>query len=348
MKKIILLFVALSLTGAGCLNVKTKSVDNGGVYVTNNAGAKWSAKSLLPTASGVASIDSANVEAITFDPQDPDTLYLGTSANGMLVSYDNAESWQLIKEPEMRSGTVKSIAVDPKDVCTVYVAKGANLMKTTDCLRSFDTQAFVETNGKAVDVVRTDWYNDQNVWLGTAAGDIVKSTDGGKSWSTLGRPKDALVDILVSNGDSRVVFAVTESKGIWRTTDGGAFWHVLTDELAAVGDLGKGRFMTQSKDGSIFYYVCEYGILRSVDQGASWSALTLLTKPKSTVIYSMAVSPFDANVLYYSTANTFYSSTDGGATWNTRELPSTRTATVMTVDPNDASLLLAGFATIEK
>ncbi len=348
MQKFILLFAALALTGVGCINVKTQTVDNGGVYITTSAGAKWTAKSLLPTAEGVASIDSANVSTVTFDPSDPDTLYLGTTGNGMLVSYDNAESWRQIKEPEVRSGAIKSIAVDTNDVCTVYVAKGSNVMKTTDCLRSFDTQAFVESAGSPVNVVRADWYNDQIVWLGTAAGDVVKSIDAGKTWSTLARGKDDIVDVLISNADSRVVYMVTERRSVWRTTDGGANWHVLDEELGALGDTGKGHFMTQSADGNVVYYICDYGILRSVDQGTTWEALTLLTKPGSAMVYSMAVSPADANVLYYGTSTTLYSSADGGTNWSTRELPSTRAVTAMVVDPNDPTTLIAGFATVKE
>lgn len=348
MKNFLLIGLFLPLAGFGCITVKTASIDSGGVYVTTSAGAKWTSKSLLPTAEGVASIDSANVNAITFDPQDPDVLYLGTASNGLLVSYDNAESWQRIKEPQMRSGSVSGVIVDAKDVCTVYVAKSTAIMKSTDCLRSFDPQTFVAPSGDSISTLRADWYNNQNIWLTTSAGDIVKSVDAGKTWSTVERTRSAVVDLLVSNADSRVIFALTTKGGMYRTNDSGAFWHVFKEEFDSFKELGNGYQLVQSKDGSILFLVCDYGILRSTDQGASWTALTLLTKPSSTHIYSMAVNPADANTLYYSTDTTFYSSTDGGVNWSTRQLPTSRAVTAMVVDPNDSSLLMAGFSTVQE
>lgn len=348
MQKLFFVVCAVVLLGVGCLNVKTKSTDNGGVFVTSDSGAKWTAKSILPLAEGVSSISVVDATEMQVDPSDDDAYYLGTRENGLLVSFDNAESWQRVKEPELRSGMVRSFAIDPADKCTIYVAKGANVMKSTDCLRTFDTQAFVETSGKLVNVVRVDWYNPSIVWLGTEAGDIVKSTDAGKTWSTVARAKNEVVDIQVDNSDSRIVLATTERKGMWRTTDGGANWSNMDEAFKVFRDIGYAYALSQSKSGSLSYLICDYGILRSADHGATWEALTLLTKPGSVRIYSIAINPEDPNNLYYGTATTLYSSVDGGANWSTRALPTSRAANALVVDPNDTGSLFLGAASVEK
>ena len=96
------------------------------------------------------------------------------------------------------------------------------------------------------------------------------------------------------------------------------------------------------------YYANKYGLLKSVDNGATWEGLTLVTKPRSVKIYSLAVNPDDGNNVFYGTATTFYASTDGGASWSTRELPSTRFATALAVDPNAVGTVFLGSSTIEE
>ncbi len=348
MKKILLVLCFVVLAGIGCVNVKTKTTDNGGAFVTDDAGAKWTAKSALPLAAGISSISGVDVTKMIVDPNDDDAIYLGTQENGLLVSYDNAESWQRIKADELRGGWINGVAVDPTNKCVVYVAKGANVMKSTDCNRTYDTQAFVETSGKTVNVVRVDWYNPSIVWLGTASGDVVKSVDTGKTWSTVARAKDDIVDIQVDNADSRIILAITARRGMWRTTDGGTTWSNMDEAFKSFRDIGVEYALSQTKDGSLIYLVSDYGILRSADHGATWEALTLLTKPGSVRIYAMAVNPVDANSIYYGTATTLYSTTDGGVNWATRQLPTSRATSVLVVDPNDTSVLYLGAATVEK
>lgn len=348
MKKIFLVLALIVLTGIGCVGVKTKTTDNGGVFVTSDAGAKWTAKSILPLAAGVSSISGVDVTKMIVDPSDEDAIYIGTQGNGLLVSYDNAESWQRLKEAELRSGWVSGVAVDPSNKCVVYVAKGASVMKTTDCNRTYNTQVFVETSGKTINVVRVDWYNPSIVWLGTAAGDVVKSVDAGKTWSTVARAKDDIVDIQVDNADSRIILAITERKGMWRTTDGGATWINMDEAFKSFRDIGDEHALSQTKDGSLIYLISDYGILRSADHGAAWEALTLLTKPGSVRIYAMAINPADGNSIYYGTATTLYSTTDGGVNWSTRQLPTSRATAALVVDPNDTTALYLGAATVEK
>ncbi len=348
MRKLFFVLPFIALIGAGCINVKPRTSDSGGVFKTADAGVKWEAASILPLPAGVSSIAGVDVANLLFDPSDPDTLYLGTTGNGLLVSYDNAASWLRIKEPQLREGVINAVAVDPSSKCTVYVAKGANVLKTTDCNRTYDTQAFVETNGKSVLVLEEDWYNTETVWLGTAAGDVIKSVDGGKNWSTMNRVRGAVADILIDNADSRIVLVLTQARGLWRSEDGGANWVQLDDELKNVGGGEDGFQLTQTKDGAIQFMINQRGINRSLDHGKTWEALTLLTKPNSVRIYSMAVNPSDANMLSYGTDTTLYTSTDGGTNWATRALPTTRAATALAVDPNDPAALFVGVATIEK
>ncbi len=347
MRKLLLILPLIALTGVGCINVRTETADAGGIFATADAGVKWSVRNALPLPQGVSSIGNINIIGITYDPNDAEALYLATADSGLLVSYDDGDAWLRVKEEQLRGGRINAVAVDPNNKCVVYVAKGSNIMKTSDCNRTYDTQAFVETNGTAVTVVRVDWYNPNIVWLATASGDIVKSVDFGKSWTTVTRARSGIIDLMIDNSDSRIVLAATDKRGFWRTADGGATWTQSDAALEGFTDANRGHGLAQAADGSVIYYTNDYGLLRSRDHGATWEAITLLTKPGSTYIHSLAVNPKDSNNIFYGTATTLYSSIDGGTTWATRELPTQRAATAMSIDPNETSVLLVGAATIE-
>ncbi len=343
------LFTLLLTTGAGCLSFKTNDVSSiGGMWLTKDAGVKWESKSILPTVDGLSSITASDITVIAFDPSDAEAMYIGTRENGLLYSYDNGETWMRVKDADLREGKIEDIAVDPKDKCTIYVSKGKNVFKSTDCSRTWDTEMFVEANAKTVRTITLDWYNSNVVWIGTDAGDIVRSSDGGSTWSTMERVKDEVADIMVDNSDSRIVMATTEGKGLWRSTDTGVTWVRLSEELEDFDGAEKGSKLVEDNSGTIMYFANDYGILKSVDHGASWQALVLVTKPRSVKVLSLAVNPNDGNAVSYGTATTFYTSTDGGTNWTTRELPTTRTASALSFDPNDATVLFMGSAELEK
>ena len=317
------------------------------MWLTDDAGANWESQNVLPLASGISSIETANVHELVHDPSDPDAFYAATGGSGMLYTYDNGASWQRPENSEVRSGFIQDISIDPSDLCTIYVAKSSRIMKTTDCHRNYDTETFVENNGKTVTALMVDWFNPSIVWAGTSAGDVIKSTDNGATWTTMTRLKDDVTDILVSNKDSRTVIVSTERKGIYRTLDGGDNWEELEERTEGFNDSDKGYFLTQSNDGSIFYYINEYGILKSTDDGFTWEAIELLSTPGDVHIWSMAVNPEDANIIYYGTDTTLYSTTDGGSNWGTRKLPSLRAAKALLIDADNVESLYTGFAAIE-
>lgn len=347
-QKNIFLLLLFPLLGLGCLNVKTSASSEGGVWQSTDAGETWTNTSSLPTADGLRSFSSANMTMVVFDAADDDALYAGTTDSGFVFSYDNGTSWQRPGETLTQSGHVYGLAVDPRDKCTIYAAIDARVMKSTDCNRTYDTETFVESAGKPIKAIELDWYSPDTVWAATSSGDVIKSGNGGDTWTTVTRVKDEVMKVMVDNTDSRIVLVVTEDKGLWRTTDGGATWSELADSMKDFKSSDKGYALAQNSDGSMMYYASKYGLMRSNDHGATWSALTLLTATGSAQIYSLAVDPNDGNVVYYGTNNTFYATTDGGSNWATNELPSDRAARAITLDPNDSSTIFLGVARVEE
>lgn len=338
-------------TGAGCLNFgrgSDNSSATGGLWVSTDAGRSWGAHNVLPTAEGVNSISVVDVYSLEQDPSDASVLYLGTLEHGLFVSYDGSASWQRFEEEATKSGAILGVEVDPRNVCTFYVLKKDRLLKTTTCGREFDTQAYVETRSDAIlKAMALDWYNPNVIWLGTSEGDVLKSSDGAKTWATNYRTKGDIVDIEVSNADSRVILVATSRRGLYRSADSGTTWVSFAEQLENFKN-GENVFdFAQTADGKTLLMSSEYGILKSTDNGSTWASVPLVTASGEVTVRAIDVAPENGDVMYYGTGSTFYRSTSGGSAWSTADLPSTRGASVIHVDAADATNIFLGVRTLE-
>jgi len=353
-KKLALLPVlgGLMLLGVGCISFSSDSTGSGtgadgGVFKSANKGDDWAQKVAVPTTgSRQESIAGVNVSTIAQDPQDQNALYLGTAENGFFFSYDGGDSWQ--RPNQLNTGRINSIAVHPKDKCTVYVTSTNRLMKTEDCSRTWNATYIDTRTDRLTTAVKIDFFNPEIVWVATDAGDVLKSTDAGRSWTNMQTFKSSVMKLEMVASDSRRVYAATKSSGLWRTDDGGENWLELSkayrDFKGAIEfyDLAVGV-----SDPSVVVMGSRYGLIRSRDYGATWEAIDLLTPPRSTIVYSVAIDPKDVNTLYYGTNTTFYRTPNGGLNWIPKELPTTRAATVLQVDNVNSNVLYLGVTKIK-
>lgn len=344
MKKILPLLFLFVLLGAGCSTGTPKSTKaDGGILKTADAGKVWVQSSIVPTAKGIGTLATANILTMEMDPQDASVLYVGTREDGFLYSDDGAQSWHQPRDKNLSTGLISSLKVDPKNVCTVYVAKGPRLYKSVDCMRTFQSDLYLESRPNVtVTKIAVDWFNPQTVWLGLSNGDIQKSTDSGRTWSNSTHLKDVITDIIINQTDSRKMLVSSAAKGIMKTEDGGETW-IDASERKLTGALIT-YDLVQSKDSGTVIAATKYGLIRSMDFGSTWEPIKLISAPGQVNIRTVGMDASNADVLYYATAATFYRSIDGGATWQTGKLPSTRLPRAILVDPTRNTMVYVGTA----
>jgi photosystem II stability/assembly factor-like uncharacterized protein len=338
----------LVLTGLGCSSSKSDN-DVGGVFQSTDMGVSWTESNVLPTAEGVSSINSANVLAIEIDPQDANAMYVGTSSSGLLTSLDAGATWQRPIVPSLRTGAVLDVEVDPTDVCTYYVLQTNNVAKTDDCGRNFNMNAYVEsqTDEELTSMV-LDWYNPNVIWIGTTAGDVIRSTDGGETWSTIYRIKGEVSAIEISNADSRIILVGTTSKGMYRSTDSGATWTSYDKTLKDFHNADEVYGFAQNSDGTTLIMNTKYGLLKSADEGETWTAVSMLTGAGEVRVRGLAVAPSNGDVIIYGTDSALYRTTSGGEATATSTLPSDREANVIVINPADEENLFMGMASFSE
>ena len=255
--------------------------------------------------------------------------------------------------PEPGSGRIAALAADPKDPKTFYVGSaGGGVWKTTNGGQSFIplTDFLGDTAIGAVAVAPS---NTQVLYAGTGEADfsgdckygigLLRSLDGGASWSVIPGPQGAFVrraisKIVVDPTNAAVVYIATASAvnalpgshGVWKSTDGGRTWLNTTAGITTVNNY-TALVIDPQHPQTLYTGISRNapnavkGVFKTVNGGMTWTKLTggLPLAPTDPVGYtSLALSPSKPSVIYASiTKNTddsllgLYKTVNGGATW---------------------------------
>jgi photosystem II stability/assembly factor-like uncharacterized protein len=152
--------------------------------------------------------------------------------------------------------------------------------------------------------------------LGRAAGDVTwtaghnvlaKSTDGGQTWQDVrpdGLPHLDIHGFAVDRRDQRTLWAALAGQGLYRSTDGGQSFELVTDEVG-----GGVMALAVTHDGRILAGDMQQGLFDSTDGGRTWKAT-----PRPGLM-GLAVNPKEPNRVV-ATGPGILLSTDGGRNWD--------------------------------
>lgn len=238
--------------------------------------------------------DSGRLRSIVVNPVNPSNIFVATAEGGVWRSSDAGASWTPITET-VGSLSCGSLAMDPRNPSILYLGLGD----------PFD---------------------------GTGIG-LIKSTDGGNTWSAPVYLGDSSVTtlVMVSPDDSNIVLATT-NKGLFRSADAGASWTLVLAPGASpyawtIAHTGANRFAVSletnheatsgTTDGNV-YVSSDGGVTWTLASGVSLrrgtiGRITLASAPSNeSIVYAMAAVP---NATTSSDLADIFKSTDGGASF---------------------------------
>ena len=275
------------------------------------------------------------ITAIAGIPGDPNVIYLGSASGGVFKTTDNGGSWKPIfdKYP----GSIGSIAIAPTNPNLVWVGTG-------------------ESNP------RNNMIDGHGVYF---------SPDAGASWRFMGLGDAGQISkVLIDPRDPNTVFVAVlgnvwkpnATRGVFRTTDGGASWKkiLFVDDQTGASDLvmQPGNPMVLLAGMWQFRrFPWEFvgggpgsGMYKSSDGGATWRKLERDMPEGPLGRISLAIAPTNGDHVYaliHAKKGILYESKDLGEKWE--RLTDSRTInvrpwyfSVIAVSPADENKLYFG------
>jgi photosystem II stability/assembly factor-like uncharacterized protein len=162
------------------------------------------------------------------------------------------------------------------------------------------------------------------IWIGSPAGGLWKSIDGGSNWTTNtdDLPVIGVSHIAIDPNNSQIMYIVTGdadatdtySIGILKSINGGGSWN--TTGLSYTVDQGKtvNKVIINPNFTDSLYAVTNSNILISADAGTTWQTVGAIGRWRD-----IEFKPDNANIIYAakqsSGGSSVYRSTDGGGSW---------------------------------
>lgn len=239
---------------------------------------------------------------IAFDPMNPFVIYVGAASGGLWKSTTmgiGENAWEPIKTNFPVLG-VGAIAIAPNDPDVIYIGTGE--------VYNFRNAAIGNIN---------------RLTRGTYGLGILKSTDGGTTWSkSLDWELDEFTgvqDIVIDPNDPSIVFAAT-TEGFYRSQDAGDTW-VAINNIEMIVDI---EINPQNPDEIYFTHGSingtSAGIYKSTDGGDSFTELNNGLPSTWDGRALLSINPQNPQEIYASIANAFnsiglFKSIFGGTSW---------------------------------
>ena len=282
----------------------------------------------------------------------------------MMIPSSNAQKldMELLKGMEPRnigpagmSGRITAIDVVSSNTDIMYVGSASGGLWKSETGGITWEPIFDDYGAASIGAIDIHQKNPSIVWIGTGEGNprnsqtsgagVYKSIDGGRTWTLMGLEATRNIHRVIIHPDNPDVVYVgaqgsawgdSETRGVYKTTDGGKTWEKIlyNNTRTGIADL----VMDPTNPNKLFAAMWEFrrwpwffesggegsGLYMTMDGGENWTELTSEDGlPKGELgKMGIAIAPSNPNVVYAhveSKKNAIYRSDDGGYTWELRQ-----------------------------
>ena len=178
------------------------SEDGDILYLTNDEGKTWSAKTTIPA--------KIKIKSIAVHPSDPNNVFIGTNS-GIFYSTDKGNNWTTVKSELMRESTITGLGFNQDNELFAYVMpntvkEGSNNNQNGYIIKSDEVvKNWTKTNGQ-IPNVKAAWkfvsgqngemytiVSQQTTENNDIASSVYKSIDDGNSWILEGTNRENLL-----------------------------------------------------------------------------------------------------------------------------------------------------------
>lgn len=294
---------------------------------------RWSLsqwQNISPAGVSIASNQPANnygFQDIAVDPQQPNTIYVGTCYQGLWKTTNGGNSWFKVNTGTnaraLDSGRLWSVKIDPIATQTIYAVPGygvGGIWKSRDGgvnwapLISSDSPVAQQLGGVPTPSnVAIDPADHMHLiasshfpWAGAFGNyggvGVIETNDGGSTWSVHAPVRNSGVEHQVMFLKDRISWIDAGSDGYSMTVDGGQTYTKVSSSISVA------NMQPVYVNGTI--YANSIGVLRSADGGNTWQQVGPNAEIDAIVSSGSSLYAGDrSNGKYY------YSSVSDGTTW---------------------------------
>lgn len=178
-------------------------------------------------------------------------------------------------------------------------------------------------------------FSGSNIWSGGAGGGLWLGTFlGGSSYSwvpkTDGISNLSAQDVAIAPTSTNTMYLLTgavggasgyRSTGVLKSTDGGNNWATTGLSFPASGGTKGYKIVCSATNANVVWACMTSGLYRTTDGGTTWNLVTYSTTVGGAQVsfnaetFDLEYQPGSTTVMYATSTNFFYKSTDGGATF---------------------------------
>lgn len=306
---------------------------------------------------------------------DPKVFYVATASGGVWKTVNNGVTWDPIFD-DQNTSTIGDVTVSPSNPDLVWVGTGEpnnrqssswgdGVYKSSDGGKTWKNMGLRDTHhiGRIVihpanpDIVYVAALG--HLWGPNKERGLFKTVDAGKTWvnTKFIDENTGFVDVAMDPENPDTLYAAAYQRqrrgwgfsgggpgsGLYKTTDGGETWQLLTNGLpsGATGRIGIDIFRSNP---SIVYAIIEHrqgGVFRSDDKGMTWQQMSS-TNPRPMYYSKIRIDPANDQRIWVLGAS-MYVSEDGGKTFRTdyvRRVHGDHHA--MWINPKDSNHMILG------
>lgn len=334
------------------------------LLASSDGGATWTPLEVVPGT-------TFPFDIVEVHPRDPAVLLI---SNGQFLyrSADRGRTWTALSDGP---NWVRSLAFAPSRPDVVYAGALNEIWKSLDTGKTW-RRISDEVSGAAA--LAVDPRSHRVVYVGRDNGEVLKSTDGGLTWTTSlqGSSNIPVRTLVFDPADPSFLYATRG--GVLRSRDGGRTWvrvgagfrgrwpaALIATRNGLLAGTWRGLFASRDR-GLTFrlsqsglnavpvfdlaidaeaparlFATTAVGIFATPDRGVSWRLLGDVPNYDSSAPQPLRIDPGDPETLYTPVGEAIARSTDGGRTWTDVRQFLCVAPQVLQVDPRAPGTLYA-------